>query len=32
MGGERVFIDIQQDEKELQFEPENIPLNIVYRR
>ena len=30
MGGERVFIDIQQDEKELQFEPENIPLNIVY--
>ena len=30
LGGERVSVEIQQDEKILQFEPENIPLNIVY--
>ena len=30
MGGEKVFVNIQPDEKELQFQPENIPLNIVY--
>ena len=30
LGGEIVSVEIQQDEKILQFEPENIPLNIVY--
>ena len=30
LGGERVSVEVQQDEKILQFEPENIPLNIVY--
>jgi 23S rRNA pseudouridine1911/1915/1917 synthase len=29
-GGETVSIEVQQDEKILQFEAENIPLNIVY--
>ena len=29
MGGERVSVDVQQDEKILQFEAENIPLNII---
>jgi len=30
LGGEIVSVEIQQDEKILQFEPENISLNIVY--
>ena len=30
MGGERVSVNVQQDEKILQFEAENIPLNIIY--
>ena len=30
LGGERVTVEVQQDEKILQFEPENISLNIVY--
>mgnify|MGYP003683701197 CR=1 FL=1 len=30
LGGEVVSVEVQQDEKKLQFEPENIPLNIIY--
>ena len=30
MGGERFSVDVQEDEKILQFEAENIPLNIIY--
>jgi 23S rRNA pseudouridine1911/1915/1917 synthase len=30
LGGEIVSVEVQQDEKILQFEAENIPLNIVY--
>ena len=30
LGGEKISVEVQQDEKILQFEPENIPLNIVY--
>ena len=30
LGGERVSVEVQQDQKILQFEAENIPLNIIY--
>jgi len=30
LGGERVSVEVQQDQKTLQFEAENIPLNIIY--
>ena len=30
MGGEKVIVKVQQDEKELQFQPENIPIKIAY--
>jgi 23S rRNA pseudouridine1911/1915/1917 synthase len=30
LGGEKVSVAVQQDEKILQFAPENISLNIVY--